>query len=83
MAERAIDQFASASREAPRTLVLAFVGFEPSEPRYRNYYRTDPQRPFCRRYIDPKLDLIRRHFADNALPEAAAAKADLAPPRTE
>ena len=83
VAELAIDQFASASREAPRTLVLAFVGFEPSEPRYRNYYRTDPQRPFCRRYIDPKLDFIRRHFTDNALPEAAAAKADLAPPRTE
>lgn len=55
-----------------RTSVLPFVGFRPSEARYRNYYRSDPNRPFCRRYIDPKLDFVRRHYADIALPDVEA-----------
>lgn len=71
-AERAVDQFAATSGEAARTMVLPFIGFKPSDERYQNYYRTDPDRPFCRRYIDPKLDYIRRHFADIALLEATA-----------
>lgn len=71
-AERAVDQFAATLGEAARTMVLPFIGFKPSDERYQNYYRTDPDRPFCRRYIDPKLDYIRRNFADIALPEDAA-----------
>ncbi|TXC70464.1 peptide methionine sulfoxide reductase [Sphingomonas ginsenosidivorax] len=66
-AAEAIDRFAQTTGEPARTLVLPLLGFEPSEDRYRNYYRTDPDRPFCRRYIDPKLDFIRQHFADVAL----------------
>jgi peptide-methionine (S)-S-oxide reductase len=67
-AARSIAEFANKKGEAPRTLVLPFIGFKLSEARYQNYYRTDPDRPFCRRYIDPKLDYIRRHFAELALP---------------
>jgi len=67
-AARTIAQFASDTGEPARTAVLAFVGFRGSEERYRNYYQTDPSRPFCRRYIDPKLAYIRQHFADIALP---------------
>ncbi|TCP67890.1 peptide-methionine (S)-S-oxide reductase [Sphingomonas sp. PP-CE-1G-424] len=70
-AAQTIARFASQSGKGPRTLVLPLVGFRPSEARYQNYYRTDPDRPFCRRYIDPKLDYIRHHFADVALPDAA------------
>lgn len=73
-AGRAIDRFAPPSGEAARTIVLPFLGFQASDARYRNYYRTDPDRPFCRRYIDPKLDYIRLHFADIALPEMATPK---------
>ncbi len=69
-AEEAILRFAEASGRQAHTLVLPFRGFRASDERYRNYYRTDPDRPFCRRYIDPKLDLIRREFSDLALPEA-------------
>jgi peptide-methionine (S)-S-oxide reductase len=69
-AARTIARFASESGKGPRTLVLPFVGFRPSDARYQNYYQTDPGRPFCRRYIDPKLDYIRHHFADVALPDA-------------
>ena len=69
-AEQAIIGFGDASGKPVHTLVLPFKGFKPSDERYRNYYRTDPSRPFCRRYIDPKLDLIRRHFSEVALQEA-------------
>lgn len=66
-----VAEFAKNSGGTARTLVLPFLGFKPSEERYQNYYRTDPDRPFCRRYIDPKLEYIRRHFAQIALPDQA------------
>lgn len=68
-ADLAIARFANESGKEVHTLVLPLRSFRPSDERYQNYYRTDPSRPFCRRYIDPKLDLIRRHFSDVMLPE--------------
>lgn len=68
-AELAITRFAAESGKAVHTLVLPLTGFRASDERYQNYYRTNPNRPFCRRFIDPKLDYIRRHFAGVALPE--------------
>lgn len=67
-AELAIQRFAKACDKAVHTLVIPFRNFRASDERYQNYYRTDPSRPFCRRYIDPKLDHIRRHFSELALP---------------
>jgi peptide-methionine (S)-S-oxide reductase len=49
--------------KAVQTRVLALRDFKWSDERFRNYYANDPERPFCRRYIDPKLDIIRRDFA--------------------
>jgi peptide-methionine (S)-S-oxide reductase len=66
-AAQTIADVAQGSSTVARTKVLPFAGFKPSEARYRNYYRTDPDRPFCRRYIDPKLELIRQHFAAHAV----------------
>lgn len=68
-AELAIIGLADESGKAVHTLVLPFRSFRASDERYQNYYRTDPSRPFCRRYIDPKLDYIRRNFSVLALPE--------------
>jgi peptide-methionine (S)-S-oxide reductase len=42
------------------TQVLPFVNFKPSLPEHRDYYRTDPERPFCQRFIAPKLVALRR-----------------------
>ncbi len=50
----------------PLTRALALESFRPSDPRYRNYYRNNPDGPFCQRFIDPKLALIRSEFADYA-----------------
>lgn len=55
------------------TLVIPFVGLEASEARFQNYYRTDPTRPFCRTYIDPKLAFIRQRFGDLARPSTCSA----------
>ena len=70
-AARTIAQLAKESNEAARTMVLPFLGFKPSDARYQNYYRTDPDRPFCRRYVDPKLKYIRNRYAELALPDLA------------
>lgn len=67
-AEMAIAGFTDESGNPVHTVVLPFRSFKASDERYQNYYRTNPSRPFCRRFIDPKLDLIRRHFSEVALP---------------
>lgn len=43
-----------------QTLLLPFASFTSSLPEHLDYYRSDPQRPFCRRYITPKLDALRQ-----------------------
>ena len=45
------------------TRVLVSRGFKSSAARFHNYYRTDPEKPFCKTYIDPKLAKMRRRFA--------------------
>ncbi|WGK64486.1 peptide-methionine (S)-S-oxide reductase [Croceiramulus getboli] len=45
------------------TQVLPLVSFESSELRFQNYYRSNPERPFCQRYIEPKLQFIARSYA--------------------
>ncbi len=45
------------------TRVLGFRGFKASEDRFQNYHRKNAGGPFCTRYIDPKLDLLRREYA--------------------
>lgn len=45
------------------TEVLPFRAFKASDDRFHDYYLTNPDRPFCKTYIDPKLAMIRRDFA--------------------
>lgn len=66
---KVLARFAQDTNETARTLVVPFTAFKPSDARYQNYYRTDPSRPFCRRYIDPKLDYIRNNFANIMRPD--------------
>ncbi|CAH0999048.1 Peptide methionine sulfoxide reductase MsrA [Neolewinella maritima] len=55
LAELAVDHLGEL-----QTRVLPFVQFTPSLPEHQDYYRSDPERPFCRRYIAPKLNRLRR-----------------------
>lgn len=50
--------------EAPLvTRVLHLVDFKPSDPRYHDYYARNTGGAFCTRYIDPKLETLRREFS--------------------
>jgi peptide-methionine (S)-S-oxide reductase len=44
------------------TKALQLVRFVRSDPRYHNYYATNPERPFCQTHIDPKLARLRQEF---------------------
>ena len=47
------------------TAAMPFSQFKVYDERFQNYYDTDPTRPFCTAYIDPKLKLLRERFAQN------------------
>ena len=38
--------------------VLEFDAFKPVDQAFENYFLTDPERPFCKTYIEPKLKKI-------------------------
>lgn len=45
------------------TTVVPFRAFRPSAEEFKNYYKKDPDKPFCKRYIVPKLNLILKQFS--------------------
>jgi len=45
------------------TNVLNMGEFEHSSERFKNYYASGPEKPFCQTYIDPKLSLLRADYA--------------------
>ena len=46
------------------TQVLRHESFKPSNEQFRNYYYKNPERPFCKVYIDPKLRVLLDRFSD-------------------
>lgn len=47
------------------TEVLGFDRFKASREQIRNYYLKNPEKPFCKRYIQPKLDVLANNFTKN------------------
>jgi peptide-methionine (S)-S-oxide reductase len=47
------------------TEVHPFKEFKPSPAQYQNYYLKNPKKPFCERYISPKLKFIEKRFPIN------------------
>ena len=64
IARRIIAQLAQDQEIAFITEVLPFRTFKFSDTRYHDYYATDPNRPFCEAYIEPKLALLRKKFTN-------------------
>jgi peptide-methionine (S)-S-oxide reductase len=50
------------------TQVLLFLKFKLNEENYLDYYRKDPNKPFCRNMISPKLRLLLQEFGDQVDP---------------
>ena len=45
------------------TQVLSFKAFRPSADDFMNYYYSNPEKPFCKVYIQPKLRLLLQKFS--------------------
>ena len=59
-----IEGFQSAFNDQLITKVQTFIDFKPSPAQFQNYYLKNPQKPFCERYIKPKLELMNKKFPD-------------------
>ena len=46
------------------TKTYGFKEFRTSEAKFQNYYLKNPDKPFCKSYIDPKLKLLFDRFGD-------------------
>jgi peptide-methionine (S)-S-oxide reductase len=51
------------------TLVLPFIQFKESRESIQNYYYNNPEKPFCQRFIDPKLQILLTRFSDQVQKE--------------
>ncbi len=49
------------------TLVLPFNDFVSSSEEFVQYYNKNPEKPFCKRYIHPKLELLRKKYTDSMI----------------
>ena len=63
-ARAALDRLADDFDAPLVTRILPLRAFKASHARFHDYYATDPGRPFCRTYIDPKLATLRERFAE-------------------
>jgi len=41
------------------TMVLPFIKFKENKEDYQNYYLKNPEKQFCKRYIEPKLKVVK------------------------
>ena len=46
------------------TKTYGFKEFRTSEATFQNYYLKNPDKPFCKSYIDPKLKSLLKRFGD-------------------
>lgn len=51
------------------TQVLPFAAFEASRISLHEYYFSNPEKPFCKRYIEPKIQLLLKKFGKEVDPE--------------
>ena len=51
------------------TKVLPFKDFRPSDKNFLNYYYSNPEKPFCKNYINPKLQFLLTRFSAVVDPE--------------
>lgn len=58
-----LDTLQNGFKEKIITAVLPFSKFKPSREAIQNYYYSDPKRPFCERFINPKLQMLLEQFS--------------------
>ncbi len=45
------------------TRAYLFRAFQTSEEAFLNYYKSNPNKPFCKSYIDPKLKFLKTRYS--------------------
>ncbi|WP_242155756.1 peptide-methionine (S)-S-oxide reductase [Aestuariivivens sediminis] len=65
-AENVIHQIQSDFDKPLVTKVLTFKRFKSSRASVLDYYYQNPNKPFCERYIHPKLLIVLNRFSENA-----------------
>ncbi|MEL4307009.1 peptide-methionine (S)-S-oxide reductase [Joostella sp. CR20] len=66
VAEKILEALQGDFSETIITKVLMYKQFKPSEEMFHNYYYNNPEKPFCERYIHPKLKKILTDFSEYA-----------------
>lgn len=61
--EEAIASFQHDFEEQIITQVLDFGAFKISDAQFQNYYSKNPEKPFCKTHIAPKLGLLMQRFS--------------------
>ncbi len=64
-AESIIDDFQPEFKNKLITKVYSFNSFKASREQLHNYYLKDPQKPFCKTFIAPKLKMLLKQFSEN------------------
>ncbi len=50
-------------KETIVTKTYHFKEFKPSDEQFHNYYYSNPEKPFCKSYIDPKLKVLMAKYS--------------------
>jgi peptide-methionine (S)-S-oxide reductase len=58
-----INEFQNTFNNKIITKILRFSDFKPSRESIQNYYQKNPEKPFCKTFINPKLELIVKRFS--------------------
>ncbi|MFD2551105.1 peptide-methionine (S)-S-oxide reductase [Bizionia sediminis] len=58
-----LTEFKSSTFKNLVTQVLPFKAFKASRQDLQNYYIKNPDKPFCKKYINPKLHLLLQEFS--------------------
>ena len=51
------------------TTVIPFLEFKASREAIQNYYQKHSDKPFCRNYINPKLEVLLQNFSETVIQE--------------
>lgn len=73
-AETILTELAKNNETKIITEVLSYQAFKASREELLNYYYNDPERPFCKTYIDPKIKLLQAQFSDHLIEQTTPTK---------
>jgi peptide-methionine (S)-S-oxide reductase len=62
-AKQAIEMLQSGFEDPIITKVIPFKIFKMNNEQYLNYYYKNPEKPFCKTFIDPKLRILLKQFS--------------------